>query len=977
MTFVISSMQMDPTYPEERLAIYAEDAKAAVVLTQEQHENSARQLAGDAVVLVVNEGVLCQDEGEGASQDASQNLSTDYCNSESTSLVLFTSGSTGRPKGVQHAHRHLRELLLGTCNYFDLNEEDVIILTNTICFDVHALQIFAPLAVGAKLILAKPGGHTDGDYICSLIWEHRVTGFIFTVPFLANEYLNSKLLQAPVPFMKHWGMGGDAVPLEIVHRMKAAFPAMVENGPVNSYGPTEGNVVTQHRFPNNATGTPIGRPDDNIHCMVVDSAMHPVPVGVPGELLLSGPRLAVGYIGRPDLTAEKFVPNPCFDAMTQTMPEILRPHYKRAYRTGDLVRWRSDGNLEYLGRIDRQVKISGVRVELGEVEAALASSPEVIKAVAAAVADEYGVKRLVGYVTPEDVDPSEVLAHCVGRLMAAMVPSVVVPLTAFPLLPNGKVDVRSLPVPDWSSMGGSEEYVPPANDIEQAVQAVFADILGRQAEELSVLTDFFAAGGTSLQVFRVTAALQKALELEGLPSSLVHNARTVRATAAALQELRESDTVVEKLPPLTARNWPDPTRPLSPSQEVYWYNAKLRGAGANNMPVTLEFSGRLSVFHLQQALDAVAARHEILRMHYIEPSPNKPMAYITPVDKFSTPIRKKFVSQDDLKTAVVADLSEKFELEKGPLFRCSILEDEKDPEFSVLIVNMHHTLGDGWSMAVLARELAEAYNASLEGKEWSPEQLPISYFDYAAWQRDYLAAGALQERLAHWQQKFSGLPETPAVVPDFERTESFQGLGDSVRLDFDPSLSKALATFAKRKGLNMQALMLRACELAMHEYTGRDDFIFIIPMALRNQIETHNLIGFLINAVPVRHKIKKDEDTVSAARALGREVQESLAKNLPHGFIVRNIQGLRPHLQLMFQYINVSEVSARAYFGQLESRQLRSELVRLTHAKTEIFFHLSNTGMAVEYYTELFDRSKIEKLAHLVLASLKETAGVA
>ena len=288
------------------------------------------------------------------------------------------------------------------------------------------------------------------------------------------------------------------------------------------------------------------------------------------DLLPAWPPFA-GYAGRPDLTANKFIPNHCLDLIKDLIPPQMLRYYQLAYRTGDLVRWRPDGCIEYLGRIDRQVKINGVRIEIGEVEAALAGAPGVQQAIAAAVVDDTGSKRLVAYVTPGDVGPATVLEHCRSLLVPAMVPSVVVALEAFPLLSNGKVDVKSLPAPDWSA-AGAEEYVAPASELEEVVQQIWQSVLGRAEDSpLSVTADFFAAGGTSLQVFRVTAALQKALGLASVPATLVHSQRTVRAVATALGSLVGSTGELASQPAeITARSWPDATRPLSFNQIQMW-----------------------------------------------------------------------------------------------------------------------------------------------------------------------------------------------------------------------------------------------------------------------------------------------------------------------------------------------------------------------------------------------------------------------
>ena len=328
-------------------------------------------------------------------------------------------------------------------------------------------------------------------------------------------------------------------------------------------GPTEGNVITQYLFPLGAQSNPIGRPDDNVHTFIVDSTMHLAPIGVPGELLFSGPRLAMGYFGQPELTAEKFIPNPCFYEMSHDLPPALQACYRIAYRTGELCRWRSDGNIEYMGRIDRQTKISGVRLELGEVEAALAQVAGVKSVVAAAVAHGNGVKHLVGYVTPAIVNPDDVLAHCRQNLLPAMVPSIVLALDALPLLPNGKVDIKSLPAPDWSGvLGESVEYIAPTDDIESAVQSAFAEVLGRPAEDISMLSGFFALGGTSLQAMRLPALLAASVGVTLLASEIMA-VSIARDIANLLKESKMQDFsgAVEPI------EWPDNRRQISSGQE--------------------------------------------------------------------------------------------------------------------------------------------------------------------------------------------------------------------------------------------------------------------------------------------------------------------------------------------------------------------------------------------------------------------------
>lgn len=537
---------MDPNYPDHRLSMYASESGCSLILTQDSRLPQAEHVANGIPLLVVEDVIRGADEDE----SLDSNMVCSGLTNESTCIVLFTSGSTGKPKGVQHAHRHLQDLILGTIKYHGLTVEDVILMTNSICFDVHLLQVFCPLLSGARLILAKRNGQVDGEYIGSLIVKHQVTGLIFTVPFLASEYLKSSALQGKYPQMKHWGMGGDAVTLDVVRAMQQTFPNI--EGPVNSYGPTEGNVVTQYKFPKGSVTNPIGVPDDNMHCCIVDQSNRVVPLGVRGELLLSGPRMFKGYFGRTDLTDEKYIPNPALAMIQQQIPAKMHQYYRMAYKTGDLVRLRKDANkgraatddaspgqqdvLEYLGRIDRQVKISGVRIELGEVESALRTAPGVREAVATVKCDPGGTKRLVGYVLPGDVDTAEVLRHVRMVLMASMVPSFVYALHEFTLLPNGKVDVKSLP--EIAVGADHEEYQEPQTEMESLVCELWKQVLDLDTD-VSVTADVYALGAASIHILQFVATLKKSVKNlpENLPMSTFFDSPLPRQQANLIEDM--------------------------------------------------------------------------------------------------------------------------------------------------------------------------------------------------------------------------------------------------------------------------------------------------------------------------------------------------------------------------------------------------------------------------------------------------------
>ena len=371
------------------------------------------------------------------------------------------------------------------------------------------------------------------------------------------------------------------------------------------------------------TGMTIGYPEANMHTYIVDAGMKVVPPGVPGELLLSGPRLAQGYIGRPDLTADKFIENPCYAAVEGGLPAGLRPYFRTAYRTGDLCRFRGDGQIDFMGRVDNQVKINGVRMELSEVEAALSTAPGVTMAVATAVIDPAtNSKRLVGYVRSASATPEGVMAHCRTLLIPAMVPSVAVVMPDFPLLPNGKVDTKALPAPEFGLVGA---YEAPKTPMEEKLQPIWTRAL-KLKEPLSATADFFAAGGTSLQVFTLMAEMQSELSLPQLPPMFIHSHRTIQAAAQALAGEQFAGPAQAAI---AAKTWGGDTRPLSANQEQMWVLFKADPAScAYNMPLVLTTrGGAINAGTLGRALNAVAAQHEVLRW---EPLPTGGRCWILP-----------------------------------------------------------------------------------------------------------------------------------------------------------------------------------------------------------------------------------------------------------------------------------------------------------------------------------------------------------
>jgi non-ribosomal peptide synthetase component F len=736
---------------------------------------------------------------------------------------------------------------------------------------------------------------------------------------------------------------------------------------INTYGPTEVTAVcVHHRYAPDDEVVVIGKPDPNIHAYIVDSSLQLVPMGAPGELLLSGPRLALGYANRPDLTTEKFIPNPCLVTFESQIPEDLKPHFQLAYRTGDLVRWRANGEIEFLGRIDRQVKVNGVRIELGEVEAVLGAADGVQATVVSAVRDPQGKQKLVGYVTPGEVDTSAALEHCRSRLVASMVPSVIIALDAFPLLPNGKVDVRSLPAPEWED--SEEAFVEPATELERVVASVWMEVL-RRSEPLSALSDFFTAGGTSLQVFRVTAALQKALSLESLPSSLIHMSRTVRATASALQSLLDSSESGKHsgLPPIVANKWEDGLRPLSSNQEQMWVLAESGGSVAYNMPLVLQLDGVLNRDFLQQALNAVANRHEVLRTRFELQDDGRVAGIVFDKDSFSVPLEVlSHVSELDAKKRLEAEATIAFDLSKGPMIRAVLLILESESAGSVLGLTLHHSVADAWSIGIINNELTHAYTAFAKGNTPVWEPLPIQYPDFALWQKELTSLEGHSILREYWKNSLSGCPTLLQLPMDRPRPESPTYAAGTVQHAFDAELMARLSALAKENSVNMQAVMLTGVQLLLMRYSAQDDLIIGVPAAGRDRPETHGVVGFFINTLPIRGTVNEDSSFEEMLRSVSQTVLRGMANSaLPLQEIVQAVgaprtKGANPLFQVLCQTLAASDLEGPQFDG-MTCKPLAD--VRLAEAKFDLsFFFGEDGGLVVEYMTELFEKTTVERM---------------
>ncbi|HEX2091228.1 MAG TPA: condensation domain-containing protein, partial [Longimicrobiaceae bacterium] len=672
-------------------------------------------------------------------------------------------------------------------------------------------------------------------------------------------------------------VGGDRVPAELLDEMRGAFPAAETQV---LYGPTEATVLaTAYRVPGEGEtgGHRIGAPLGGVRLYVCDAAGSPLPPGVPGELWIGGAGVARGYLGRPDLTAERFVPDP-FSGRSGA----------RLYRTGDRVRWRADGGMEFLGRTDAQVKIRGFRIEPGEVEAALLRRPGVREAAVVAREDAPGEERLVGYVAPaagEGLDPAELRAHLRGELPEYMVPSALVVLDALPLTPTGKTDRHALPAPEAAS---AEVYTAPRTPAEERLAGIFAEVLKR--ERVGAHDDFFALGGHSLLATRVVSRVREAFGVE-LPLRALFEAPTVAALAERVASappaqgdpagggalsptsrllLRERLSGWEGRPasPDGIRRVPrDRPLPLSFAQQRLWFVEQLDpGNPTYNMPFPLRLRGALDTGALERALSEIVRRHEVLRTVFGEVD-GEAVQIILPLRGLPLPeIDLRGLAgparEAEMQRLADRDAMRPFDLRRGPLLRATLLRIGEEDRG--VLLNVHHIVADGWSTGLLVGELSTLYRTFAEGR---PSPLPepqVQYADFAAWQREWLTGARLEEQLAYWRHRLAGAPPTLDLPTDHPRPAAPSARGATRHFHLSVEDSRAVRALCLREGVTPFMAFLAAWQLLLARYSGEEELSVGTAIAGRNRVELEGLIGFFVNTLVLRAEL--------VGRPSGREV---------------------------------------------------------------------------------------------------------
>ncbi|MGW8960046.1 amino acid adenylation domain-containing protein, partial [Paenibacillus sp. NPDC055715] len=929
---------LDPDYPAERIEYMLSDSDASVLLTQRHLlERAGGWLADDRLKL---QAIYAMDDEQMYNGDA---LAVEFESASSApqdlAYVIYTSGTTGRPKGVMIEHGSLVNTADAYRREYRLDQFPVRLLQlASFSFDVFVGDIARTLYNGGTMVIVPKDDRIDPNLLYGWIRDQNITVFESTpaliLPFMQHIYEEG----LDVSSMQLLITSSDACSVTDYRLLQERFGGQFRI--INSYGVTEAAIDSSFydepldKLPLSGH-VPIGKAWLNARFYIVDAALKPVPVGVPGELVIGGAGVARGYWNRPDLTAEKFVDSPFVPG-------------ERLYRTGDLARWLEDGNVDFIGRIDYQVKIRGFRIELGEIETALLRFPGVKQAVVTDRTDEQGQKYLCGYVAGDaSLQLSDLLSQLKQELPAHMVPARLVSLDQLPLTPNGKIDRKALPEPTGEVEVG-REYVAPRTTLETRLALIWQQVLG--IARVGVQDDFFDLGGHSLRASSLVSKIRKELQVE-VPLRDVFRYTTIEQLAQRIGGLKKQETY-EITKAAEAEYYP-----VSSEQKRLYVLRQLDGAERSyNMSAALLLEGKLERTRVEYAFRTLIQRHETLRTG-IEQVQGELVQHIYDEVEFAVDY---FQASEREVDQVVEAYYCPFDLTKPPLLRIGLIKVAEDRH--ILLFDMHHIVSDGISTALLFDEFSRLYR----GEELAP--LRIQYKDYAVWQHSEAYGQLLQPQKEYWLEQLSGELPVLELPTDFPRpaVQSFDGR--TVKFYIGKERTEKLKELAARTGTTLYMVLLSAYSILMHKYSGQEDLIVGTPIAGRTQEEAQPIVGMFINTLAIRSRPERSKPYLSYLEeikdiTLGAfEHQNYLFEDLVESLHIPRATGRNPLFDAFFALQNTENEQIvveglEQSFYPLENRTSKFELL------LDISELDGQLECRLEYATALYKQETAERFA--------------
>ena len=942
---------LDPAYPLQRLQWMVTDTSIKRVLCSPQTAGLAEEAGAEALIV--------ETDGEAFEDGSEANPQTEVT-ADNLAYVIYTSGSTGRPKGVMIEHRAIANRLLWMMHTYPLDAADRLLQKTTFSFDASVWEIFVPLMSGARLVLAEPGGQADTAYLADVIQRREVT-VLQMVPSMLSVMMKEE--PEKLRGLKRVYSGGEALTREVVREVREKVGVRV----VNLYGPTEASIDATTWESEEVSGRVyIGRAISNVRVYVLDDRKRAVGVGVRGEIYIGGAGVSRGYMGRAELTAERFEPEVYSEEMG-----------RRMYRTGDIGRYDEEGRVEYLGREDEQVKVRGYRIEKGEIEGELVRVKGVKRGVVE-VRGEGEERRLVGYVEAEEgVEGKRIREELKRRVPEYMVPSKVVVMERLPVLPNGKIDRKSLIAFDYAPGGEGHDYVAPTTPTQEIMADIWAEILA--TPRVGIRSSFFDLGGHSLLAMQLITRIRQVFQVD-LSIRNLFDFPSVEGLSEKVEQSKGSSRILLNAPIELADR--SERLPLSFAQQRLWFLAQLEPESpAYNLPMAIRLNGPLNLYAMQRTLDAILQRHEVLTTSFDEVD-GQPVQVVNRHESLNMPLVDLMSLPSDEREGemlrlAVEEARKPFDFSRGPLLRATLIRLAR--EEYVVLFTMHHIASDGWSVSVLVEEVGALYEDFSHGRPPALPRLPVQYADYAVWQRKWLQGALLDAQLEYWKNQLGGRLPRLELPPDRPRVvmQTFRGAHKTLKLP--KSLREELEELSRREGVTLFMTLLAAFKTLLYRYTGQEDILVGTPIANRNRAELEGLIGFFANTLVLRTSLSGNPSFSDLLRKV-REVAVGayIHQDLPFEKLVEALQPERtfsnnPLFQVCFDFQNSSVTTLNLKDLTLSPVEISGET-----AKFELVLNMwtSDDGLmgTFEYSTELFDSARIEQMMRYFTNILEEVA---
>jgi len=969
---------IDPTYPSERLAFMLEDAQLPVLLTQERLIERIPAYQGKVICLGADEesfspqmnaderGCLLEGLLRINWEIFSQDNPVSGVNPKNLAYVIYTSGSTGKPKGAMNTHKGICNRLLWMQKAYQLTTVDRVLQKTPFSFDVSVWEFFWPLLTGARLVIAKPEGHKDRDYLLQAIARYQITTLHF-VPSMLQVFLEAETLQN-CSCLRQVMCSGEALPFELQERFFSQLPQVKLH---NLYGPTEAAIdVTfwECQSESQRKIVPIGRPIANTQLYILDADLQPVPIGVPGELHIGGVGVARGYLNRPELTTEKFI--------SHASPTI----YSTLYKTGDLVRYLIDGTIEYLGRIDHQVKIRGFRIELGEIEAVITEHPQVKQAVVIAKADKTGNKQLIAYVVlnQEDLQDSDLQRFVKQKLPDYMVPATFVVLESLPLSHNGKIDRKALPEIKTNPLELANSFVAPRTQEETLLAEIWAQVLG--LETVGIRNNFFALGGDSIRSIQVQSLAQK----QGLNFSL-HQLFQHQTIEELVQTLKPAASGKKGIAAFSLVSTSDRAKlphnledayPLARLQLGMLFHSQYSQESATyhdifSFHLKVPFDGEV----LSAAIQNLVNRHPVLRTSFDLTSFSEPLQLVHPTATLQLTVadlQPLSVSEQAqaLNTWLAAEKQHHFDWTLPGLLRFQI--HLRSAETMQLSVSFHHAILDGWSVAAMLTELFADYFSRLKGETRSPVFLETGFRDFVILEREAIASSVAQH---YWTEKLTDC--NIAKLPRWQtsqRAETRETHTQQVTLS--PEVCQGLQQFTQSAAVPLKSVLLAAHLRVVSLLSGQTDVLTgLVVNGRPEQTDGEKVLGMFLNTLPLRLQLSGGTWTELMQQVFTAESELLPFRRYPLAEL-QKFTGGEALFETAFNFVNFHVYQGLQDFPELQV--LAAEIFEATDIPFFADFSVDPFSQQVtimlQYDAQEFSTAQIEAIAGYYLRTLEAMA---